>query len=59
MLGYEANKKPRGAGSEVVVRDGSTEDPTKYLLESTKDPAKDGVDKVAKEATIANTLEMA
>merc|ERR1712217_117472 len=37
---------PRGAGNEVVVRDGST-----------KDPTKDGVDKAAKEATIANTLE--
>ena len=58
LLGYEANKKPRGAGSEVVVRDGSTKDPTKYLLGSTKDPAKDGVDKVAKEATIANSLEI-
>ena len=58
LLGYGANKKPRRAGNEVVVRDGSTEDPTKYLLGSTKDPAKDGVDKAAKEATIANTLEI-
>ena len=52
------NKKPRRAGNEVVVRDGSTEDPTKYLQGSTKDPTKDGVDKAGKEATIANTLEI-
>ena len=58
LVVYGANKKPRSAGNEVVVRDGSTEDPAKYLLGSTKNPAKDGVDKAAKEATIANTLEI-
>ena len=41
---YGANKKPRQAGNEAMVRD------------ATKDPAKDEGNRAAKEATIANTL---
>ena len=43
---YGANKKPRQAGNEAMVRD------------ATKDPAKDEGNRAAKEATIANTLEI-
>ena len=46
VVSYGANKKPRLAGNEAMA----------MVRDAAKDPAKDGGNKAAKEATIANTL---